>query len=160
MSGAITTEQATPVLTINGSRATISSVLFSWMVRCSTCRKCSYLYSVGQIVIDLNFSTSRKSCKWSYRTFGGKAPLLPAQCPECSSTGHNGNGYWVNSDWHWMQQNPNTPSKPGYGMLYPWPSGPEHPNALQQEAYDTLRATFPLESAKADAAMHAELRRP
>lgn len=146
--GTVPAGQPTPALAITGPRATITGVPFDWTVGCWSCRKRVNLASIGQIIIELHCSATLKTCSWSFKTRGGKAPLLLPECPECGNAGN-----WADSDWSWLQRNPNYTSRPGAYEPHPWPAFLTYPSALQAEAYATLRAAFPAGSAKADAAL-------
>src|SRR5258708_4749978 len=120
-----------PALAINGTRAVITGVRFSWMIRCWKCREVAYLHAAGgKILAGLDVSVARKPCRW-YETH--KPPKMPALPGTCEACGEADRPYAFAAD-QWQPR--------------------AHPNTLPalNEVWRTLRAGFPDLAAKADKA--------
>jgi hypothetical protein len=120
-----------PALAINGTRAVITGVRFSWMIRCWKCREVAYLHAGGgKILTGLEVSASKKTCRW-FETH--KPPAMPALPGTCEACGETDRPYAFAAD-RWQAL--------------------AHHNTLPvlNEVWATLRAAYPAFAAKADKA--------
>jgi hypothetical protein len=120
-----------PALAVNGTRAVITGVRFSWMISCWKCREVACLHvGDGKILAGLEVSRSGKTCRW-YEAH--KPPKMPAPPGTCEACGETDRPYAFASDrWRALA----------------------HPNTMPvlDEVWRTLRAGFPDLAAKADKA--------
>jgi hypothetical protein len=75
-----------PWLVIEGPRALITGVPFTWATRCDWCQATGTLTSYGTVAIGLA-ALPRETPRWYLRDDPGPVPAPPERCPACVNPG-------------------------------------------------------------------------
>ena len=82
-----TTAQApAPELAIDGPRAVLTGVRFTWSLRCPWCRRITEVVAEGTVEAGLSVSGSKKTCRWYEKNRPGRL-TVPACCSYCGQDG-------------------------------------------------------------------------